>query len=45
VRDADLAKHLRGEVENRQGLVIALDTEFGPAAHRFPPLPFAVRHC
>ena len=33
VRDADLADHLRGEVKQRQGLVIALDAKLGPVAH------------
>jgi hypothetical protein len=43
VGDPDLAEHLRREVEDREGLVVALDAELGPVAHDSPlstPLQF-----
>jgi hypothetical protein len=34
--DTDLAEHLRGEVKDRERLMIALDAKLGPVAHRRP---------
>jgi hypothetical protein len=31
--DADPAEHLRGEMQQSQGLVIAFDAQFRPVAH------------
>ena len=42
--DADLAEHLRGKVEERERLVIALDIQLWPVAHErgcSTPLHFA----
>jgi phenylalanyl-tRNA synthetase alpha chain len=38
--DADLSEHLRSKVQDREGLVIAFDTELGPVAHRIPAFAF-----
>ena len=46
VRDAELAKHLRRKVQDRQRLVILLNAEFRPIGIILRlPLHFAVRHC
>ena len=37
---ADLADHLRGEVEHRQGLVVVLDRQLRPVAHRAQDFAF-----
>ena len=47
MRDADLAEHLRGEVQDRERLVVALDVELGQsliARDLSTPLHFALRH-
>jgi hypothetical protein len=33
VGDADLAQHLRGEMQQGEGFVVVLDAELGPIAH------------
>ena len=45
MRHAHLADHLRGKMEKRERLVVALDIQLGPIAHRDRALHFAVPHC
>ena len=40
IGDADLAQHLRGEVQHRQGLVVVLNGQLGPVAHLIPAFAF-----
>src|SRR5215217_3760940 len=37
MRDADLAEHLRSEVQDGERLVIPFDAQFRPVAHRVRP--------
>ena len=38
--DAELAEHLRGKVEDGEGLVVVLDARLRPIAHRVTAFAF-----